>query len=151
MQIGKIRTFHQSQFSAATCYPCNVHRESECLFSVIPFSPQFHHFQSEAFLHQSEFLVLAKQHRFAMFQINRILGAAFLIVYRFVCTVIEYHTILKNLANRSTLMVSGCLQHFHSAGTRPLPQQRAKNVRVHQSIIRPDGTDLPLFRKETTC
>ena len=102
--------------SAATCIHamCIVNQNVFFCNSILT---QFHHFQSEAFLHQSEFLVLAKQHRFAMFQINRILGAAFLIVYRFVCTVIEYHAILKNLANRSTLMVSGCLQHFHSAGT----------------------------------
>ena len=46
-------------------------------FSVMPFSPSLHHFQSETFLHQSVFVVLAEEHGLAVFQIDGVLGAVF--------------------------------------------------------------------------
>ena len=60
---------------------------------------QLNNFQAETFLHQTIFLVLTKDHRFTMFQINGILSTSSRSVNRLMSTIIKDDTILQNLAH----------------------------------------------------
>lgn len=67
-----------AQVSTAGCDLHNGHRALRCLFRDTVLT-QFHHLQSEAFLHQAKFLVRTEKHRLTVFQINCIAFTVFLL------------------------------------------------------------------------
>ena len=76
-------------------------------FSVMPF------LQPETFLRQTVFVVFAEEHRFAVLQIDGVLGASFLIIYRVVRAVVEDDAVLEDFAHRGALVPGGGLQDIH--------------------------------------
>ena len=77
---------------------------------------EFHHFQSETFLHQSVFVVLAEEHGLAVFQIDGVLGAVFFLGNGVVRTVIEDNAVLENFADTCAFMVVGGFQNLYCSG-----------------------------------
>ena len=71
------QAFHQGQFQLQCIVHtvCVMHKDVLFCYSVLS---QLHHFESETFLHQSEFLVRAEQHRFSMLKID---GITFAILF----------------------------------------------------------------------
>ena len=111
----EIGAFHQSQLQLKSIVLA-MSIVNQNIFFCDAILAKFYHFQSETFLHQSELFVFTEQHRFAVFQIDRILCASFLRCNRSVSSVIEDYTVLQNFHNRCTLMVGCCFQNLYRSG-----------------------------------
>ena len=72
-----------------------------------------YHLQAEALLHETELIVLTKHEFLAMLYINGILLTTLVVVYDIVAVVVEDHTVLQDLTDRSTLVLIGSLQNLH--------------------------------------
>ena len=73
--------------------------------------------KAESLLHESELIDLAEYQGFTMLDVDGVLGAALLVVYCIVCTVIEDNAVLQDLAYRCTLVVVGCLEDIDCTGS----------------------------------
>ena len=73
--------------------------------------------KAESLLHKAELIVLAEYQGLSVLDVDGVLGAALLVVYCIVCTVIEYDAVLQNLADRCTLVVVCGLEDIYCAGS----------------------------------
>ena len=103
----EVWTFHQGKLQLQGIVHAVGIVDEDILLCNAVFT-EFHDFQTEAFLHQSVFIVLAEEHRFAMLQVDGILGTVFLLGHGVMRTVVEDDAVLQNLANGSALVGQGC-------------------------------------------
>ena len=73
--------------------------------------------KAESLLHKAELIVLAEYQGLSVLDVDGVFGAALLVVYCIVCTVIEDDAVLKNLADRCTLVVVCGLEDINGAGS----------------------------------
>ena len=71
--------------------------------------------KAESLLNQSELIVLTEYQGLTVLNVYGVLGAALLVVYCIVCSVVEDNAVLQDLAYRSTLVVVGGLEDFYCA------------------------------------
>jgi len=70
--------------------------------------------QTETFLNQTELIVLAEYKWLTMLYIDRVLSTSLLIIYCIMGSVVENNAVLKNLADRCTLVVVCSLEDIDS-------------------------------------
>ena len=73
--------------------------------------------KAESLLNQSELIVLTEYQGLTVLNVDGVLGAALLIIYCIVSTVIEDDAVLQDLADRCTLVVVSGLEDIHCAGS----------------------------------
>ena len=73
--------------------------------------------EAESLLHQSELVVLTEYQRLTVLYVDGVLGAALLIIYCIVCSVIEDDAVLQDLADRCTLVVVSGLEDIDGSGS----------------------------------
>ena len=111
----EVRAFHQGKFQLQGVVLAMGVVDKNILFRDAVLA-ELHHFQPEAFLHQSVFVVLAEEHGLAMSQIDGVFGAVFFLGNGIMRAVIEDDAVLENLADAGSFVVVGGFQDFHCSG-----------------------------------
>lgn len=74
------------------------------------------YFETKAFLHQAKLLVLAKDERLAVLNIDGVELASLTAIDRVVCAIVEDDAVLENFANRGSFVLICCLENLNCAG-----------------------------------
>ena len=82
----------------------------------MPFFAKFYNLNAEAFLHKSELVVFAKEHRFAVLKVDGVFSASFFVVNRVVSAVVEDYAVLENFANGCSLVCVSGFENVYCAG-----------------------------------
>ena len=108
----EIRSFHHGEFELeGVVLAMSV--VNEHVVEGVSVLTNFDYFESKALLHESELVVLAEDEFFAMAHVDGVLLAPFVVVDRFVGTVVEDDAVLKYFANGGTVVLVGSLKNLN--------------------------------------
>ena len=108
----EIRSFHHGEFELeGVVLAMSV--VNEHVVEGVSVLTNFDYFESKALLHESELIVLSEDEFLAMAHVDGVFLAPFVVVDRFVGTVVEDDAVLKYFANGGTVVLVGSLKNIN--------------------------------------